>query len=83
MVMEKNPFYGSEKWILQGDVNTRFFHSLANGRRRKCTIFSLEDEGQEISDPVGIREHIENYYKNLFGSEVRGDMRLEENFLGK
>ena len=26
---------GQEKWIIQGDSNTRFFHSCANGRRRK------------------------------------------------
>jgi hypothetical protein len=40
----------------------------------------LNDDEQEISDPVKLREHIESYYKHLFGKEDRGNLRLEENF---
>lgn len=35
---------GGEKWILEGGSNTAFFHKCANGRKRKTTIQSLEDE---------------------------------------
>src|SRR6266498_2608202 len=35
---------GGEKWILEGDANTRFFHGVANGRRRKCQIEMLQTE---------------------------------------
>jgi len=38
---------GGERWILQGDSNTSFFHKCANGRKRKPTITSLED-GERI-----------------------------------
>jgi hypothetical protein len=51
---------------------------VANGRRRKCSIFSLETEEGDISDPTELRKHIEGYYKVLFGSEERGSMRLLE-----
>jgi hypothetical protein len=69
-----------EKWVFQGDASTCFFHSIANGRKIKCTIFSLEEDGQEISDPEKLREHIHSYYKNLFDTEERGALRLDENF---
>jgi hypothetical protein len=35
-----------------------------------------------ISKPSGLREHIDGYYKKLFGREERGGLRLEENFWG-
>jgi hypothetical protein len=35
----------SERWIVLGDANTGFLHRVANGRRRKCTIHSLEAAG--------------------------------------
>jgi hypothetical protein len=57
----------SAKWVLQGDANIKFFHGIVNGRRQKYYIFSLEVEEGEISDPVELRRHIEEYYKMLFG----------------
>jgi hypothetical protein len=64
--------------VLQEGANTKFFHEIANCRRRKCSIFSLEAEEGEISDPVELKKHIEEYYKMLFGSDERGWMRLHE-----
>lgn len=29
---------GAETWLLKGDANTVYFHGIANGRKRKCTI---------------------------------------------
>jgi hypothetical protein len=31
-----------EKWLLEGDLNTSYFHRVANGRKRKNTMFSLK-----------------------------------------
>jgi hypothetical protein len=36
------------KWILEGDSNNRYFHGKANGRKKKCTIFALEDGEREL-----------------------------------
>jgi hypothetical protein len=68
------------KWILQGDTNSRYFHSKANGRKKKCTIFAIEGGDGEIREPKEIRAHVENYYKNLFGKEQEGSISLGENF---
>jgi hypothetical protein len=55
------------KHLLEGDVNTKYFHLLANGRHRKTRIFQLEDGNNIISGDAQLKRHITNYYKNLFG----------------
>lgn len=37
-----------DRWLVKGDSNTDFFHQYANGRRRKNTIISLENEQEKI-----------------------------------
>jgi hypothetical protein len=68
------------KWVLKGDSNNSYFHGMPNGRKKKCTIFSLEDEGRGIRDPTEIRNHVESYYKDLFGVEPEGGVTLGEEF---
>jgi hypothetical protein len=71
---------GGEKWLLQGDANTGYFHNKATGRRKKCTIFYLEDGDRIISADHALREHIEGYYKNLFGREETKGISVQEDF---
>ena len=47
---------GSEKWVLEGDSNSSFFHLVANGRKRKKSILSLEHEGEVVTDPGEYRK---------------------------
>ena len=47
--------WGRVRWALQGDANTAYFHAVANGRRRKCLISSLQTKGGPISDPILIQ----------------------------
>ena len=34
-----------ERWLLKGDMNTSYYHKIANGRKRKNTIHSLKMGG--------------------------------------
>lgn len=68
---------GGEKWILAGDSNSNYFHKCANGRRSKMKISMLEVEGHEVVDPQCFKEHITNYYKQLFGKAEVADMHLD------
>jgi hypothetical protein len=68
---------GGEKWILAGDSNSSYFHKCANGRRRKMQINMLEVDGQEVVDPKILKDHVTNYYKQLFGSVKVVDMHLD------
>jgi hypothetical protein len=71
---------GEVNWILKGDSNSSYFHNKANGRKKKCTIFALEEGDREIRDPREIRDHVEKYYKDLFGAEMEGSIELGDNF---
>lgn len=56
-----------ERWILEGDQNTAYFHRVANGRRRKNTIFSWKHGDDVIEDTDNILQHATEFYKNLSG----------------
>jgi hypothetical protein len=51
---------------------------VANGRRRKKSIVSLNHGGSEIKDQKAIREAIYKYYKKLFGSQPKRTVSLAE-----
>jgi hypothetical protein len=71
---------GSKKWLLQGDVNTSFFHVSANGRRRKTRICSLDTKDGVISKQEDIAKHIVEFYKKLFGSSEHKGVHLSRDF---
>jgi hypothetical protein len=64
------------KWILKGHANNGYFHSIANDRKKKCSIFSLEDGENEIRGAEALRSHIELFYNNLFSREDAGSIHL-------
>jgi mannosylglycoprotein endo-beta-mannosidase len=55
-------------WSTLGDANTAYFHAVANGRRRKCNISSLNTSGGVITDKRLIQEHVYDFYRELLGS---------------
>jgi mannosylglycoprotein endo-beta-mannosidase len=55
-------------WSTLGDANTAYFHAVANGRRRKCNISSLNTSGGVIMDKRLIHEHVYDFYRELLGS---------------
>jgi len=54
-------------WLLEGDNNTKFFHRVANGSKRKHIIMSLMDGDNIIEGDSDLIMHATDYYKNLFG----------------
>jgi hypothetical protein len=55
-----------DQLILEGDLNARYFHGIANGRHRRKHIQSLvQDEGR-IEGHEQLKLYITNYYKGLF-----------------
>ena len=51
---------------------------MANGKKRKNTIFSIQKDGVEIEDPDMILDLATNYYKDLFGHSGRSDIKLQQ-----
>lgn len=70
-ILEEEELYwykrSHETWLHKGDNNTDYFHKIANGRKRKNTIFSLIDDDNTIEGDKALLDHATNYYKKLFG----------------
>jgi hypothetical protein len=60
---------GRQQWILMGDANTKYFHAMANGRRRKCAIVTLYSMEGPVSDKGEIQRIIYSFYLELMGIE--------------
>ena len=69
------------KTLLEGDANTRFFHLVANVKHRKQHIYKLENDQGTIVGDEGLKSHITNYYKNLFGQPELYEITLMENHI--
>jgi hypothetical protein len=68
----------SEKWLLEGDNNTAYFHRVANGRRRKNTMYSLKKDDIHIQGTADLLTHATEYYKMLFGPREGNLMQLAD-----
>ncbi|KAJ3708187.1 hypothetical protein LUZ61_011892 [Rhynchospora tenuis] len=61
-----------QKWILEGDQNTRYFHTQATNRFRKNTISHIKLPNGAISgDDKKVRETIVNFFKDLYCSHEK------------
>lgn len=58
----------NERWLLKGNNNTDFFHKVANGRRRKNSMVSLECGSTVVERTKNLLAHATEYYRDLFGS---------------
>jgi hypothetical protein len=66
------------QFLLEGDANTRYFHSVANGRHRKKLIHSLVQEEGTIEGHEQLKSYITSYYKKLFGAPEECTISLDE-----
>ncbi|RVW34514.1 hypothetical protein CK203_109533 [Vitis vinifera] len=53
-------------WLKEGDSNTKFFHRMANARRRGNFISSLTVRGVRLNKEEELKEGIGSYFKSLF-----------------
>lgn len=62
--------------LLKAEKDTEFFHSMGNGRKRKCTITTLEDDGRELTTKEELTKNILDYYKSLFRADENPIIQL-------
>ena len=64
-------------WLLEGDLNTAYFHWIANGRRRKKSVQSLQEGDVVVEGTENLIKHATEYYKKLFGPAPGNMFRLD------
>jgi hypothetical protein len=69
-----------DRFILEGDRNSAYFHAVANQRRRKKMIQVLDGPDGPVTKTKDMLGIAMDYYKDLFGSEDRPDIRLKQDF---
>ena len=66
-----------ERWLLQGDLNTDYFHKIANGHKHKNTIHALKASEVEIEGTDNLITHATEFYKDLFGPAQGNQFHLD------
>ena len=66
------------KYVREGDNNTKFFHLIANGKRRKKKNHQLEQDVGTIVSQDMLKAYITNYYKRLFGHPDSNFVMMDE-----
>ncbi len=66
-----------QRWLKEGDRNTKFFHAVANGRKRSNQIGTLEEDGRVICREEDKKAYFVNSFKKLF-SPPTSALRLLE-----
>lgn len=68
------------KWLKEGDGNTKIFHRIVNGRKRKNSITKLLIDGYELIEFEDKTSAISNLHKSLFSQEVVSQPRIDNLF---
>lgn len=66
------------KWLKEGDENTRFFHKLANGKKRKNQILGLKVDEEEVVDFEDISNETSSSFERLYKKD-RGERPVIDN----
>ncbi|GKV51081.1 hypothetical protein SLEP1_g57759 [Rubroshorea leprosula] len=55
-----------DKWVREGDANTRFFHRVAIGRRAHNNIVGVMSEGGWCEEPDAVKNEVAKYFSKCF-----------------
>lgn len=67
-------------WLLKGDSPTAYFFSIANGRRRRCTIDSLLINGVRISYQNLIMSHVVEFFSSFLSAKLDSGFKIAPSF---
>jgi hypothetical protein len=66
-----------DKFMLDGDENSKYFHLLAKHKKRKLKILTLSHGDSLAHDENGINQLTTSFYKNLFGPSHDSSISLD------
>lgn len=60
-----------DRWIDEGDKNTKYFHVITSGHRRLNRIHAIESRGMIWEDKQDVERKIVNFFQNLYSTDNR------------
>jgi hypothetical protein len=66
-----------DRFINEGDENTRYFHLMVKGRKRRVKILSLLNEGVIVDDVKEINQVATSFYRELFGPSSSSNINMK------
>ncbi|KAL5714065.1 hypothetical protein ACHQM5_016077 [Ranunculus cassubicifolius] len=66
-----------EMEVKEGELNTKYFQTIANARARMNSVSKLMIEGELVEDGKKIEKHVAGFFKNLYKEPKHWRPRLE------
>lgn len=60
------------RWIKEGDMNTKYFHTLINWKRKSDSIVGLLMDGSWVEDVDCIKRKVKNFFEEKFRKQHDG-----------
>jgi hypothetical protein len=70
-----------DKFMLNGDENSKYFHLLAKHKKRKLKILTLSHGDNMAQDENGINQLATSFYKNLFCPSQESSISLDNLYM--
>ncbi|WVZ83395.1 hypothetical protein U9M48_030553 [Paspalum notatum var. saurae] len=70
------------RYIAEGDANTRYFHVLARGKKKRIFIPQLDIDGAHLTDHEAMEQAFFAHFKSVFGTSVHRPHGLNLSELG-
>jgi len=68
------------KWLQQGDLNTKYFHSIVARRRVRNNFNGMFINGYWCDDKDVVKEKVRDFFKNRFEGVIGPQVRLDNVF---
>lgn len=65
------------QWLKEGDGNTKFFHSMANGRKNRNFMTQILHEGHLLENPLDIGKAFTSRFKQQFSHQRDARLRVD------
>ncbi|XP_057425790.1 uncharacterized protein LOC130719169 [Lotus japonicus] len=57
------------RWIKEGDMNTKYFHSIVNWKRKTDSIVGLVMDGSWVEDVTRVKERVKEFFEEKFQNQ--------------
>lgn len=67
------------KWFIEGDRNTKFFHNIVKGRRRRLELTKIQKADGTWAEGSEVGEEAVKFYQDQFSSDIQESNSIKIN----